>query len=75
MARQISKGKCSFCNAILSKTAMSKHLKSCKQRKAPPETSAEKRNLQKTKSFHLVVEGRDFLSESYVQTPYGKENL
>jgi hypothetical protein len=37
---------------------MTKHLESCKQRKTASETSAERRNLQKAKSFHLVVEGR-----------------
>lgn len=58
MTRQMSKGKCSFCNEIFSQAAMTRHLKSCKQRKAVSETSSEKQNLQKTKSFHLVVEGR-----------------
>jgi len=55
----MSKGKCGFCNATLGKAAMTKHLKSCKQRKAVSDTSSAKRNLQKTKIFHLVVEGRD----------------
>ena len=59
MTRQMSKGKCGFCNATLGKAAMTKHLKSCKQRKAVSDTSSTKRNLQKTKIFHLVVEGRD----------------
>ncbi|MBM4135380.1 MAG: plasmid pRiA4b ORF-3 family protein [Nitrospira sp.] len=59
MTKQMSNGKCSFCNATFSKAAMTKHLKSCKQRKAAPETSLEKRKLQKTKSLHFVVEGRD----------------
>lgn len=59
MARYMSKGKCSFCNETFSKASMTKHLKSCKQRKVASEISAEKRNLQKTKSFCLVVEGRD----------------
>ncbi|MDI6734784.1 MAG: hypothetical protein QME42_01100 [bacterium] len=58
MTRQVSNGKCSFCNATFSKAVMTKHLKSCKQRKAISETSSAKRELQKTKSFHLVVEGR-----------------
>ncbi|MBS3907145.1 MAG: hypothetical protein KGZ49_08940 [Syntrophaceae bacterium] len=58
MTRQMSKGKCSFCNATFSKAAITKHLKSCEQRKAVSETSSEKRKLQKTKGFHLVVEGR-----------------
>ncbi len=57
MTRQISTGKCGFCNATFSKAGMTKHLKTCKQRKAEPETSLKKR--QKTRSFHFVVEGRD----------------
>ncbi len=56
MTRQMSKGKCSFCNGTFSKVTMVKHLKSCNQREVL-DTSSEKRNLQKTKSFHLVVEG------------------
>lgn len=59
MTRQISNGKCSLCNAVFSKAAMTKHLRSCKQRKDVSETSSEKQNLQKTKNFHLVVEGRN----------------
>lgn len=59
MTRQISNGKCSLCNAIFSKAAMTKHLRSCKQRKDVSETSSEKQNLQRTKNFHLVVEGRN----------------
>ena len=59
MTRLMSRGKCSFCKATFSKAAMTKHLKSCKQRKTASETSAEKRKSQKTKSLHLVVEGRD----------------
>lgn len=59
MTRQISNGKCSLCNAIFSKAAMTKHLRSCKQRKDVSETSSEKQNLQKTKNLHLVVEGRN----------------
>jgi len=59
MTRYTSKGKCSFCNETFGKAAMTKHLKSCKQRKSALETTSEKRKLQGTKSLHLVVEGRD----------------
>ena len=59
MTRLMSRGKCSFCKATFSKAVMTKHLKSCKQRKTASETSSEKRKSQKTKSLHLVVEGRD----------------
>lgn len=65
MTKHLSMGKCSFCNATFSKTALTKHLKSCKQRKDALETSSKKQKLQKTKSFHLVVEGRH-LSEYWM---------
>lgn len=55
MTRQMPKGKCSFCAATLSKATMTKHLESCKQRKAV----SEKLRTQKAKSLHLVVEGRN----------------
>ena len=58
MTRQMSKGKCGFCNAIFSKATMTKHLKSCKQRKEVLEAASEKRKSKKTKIFHIVVEGR-----------------
>jgi len=58
MIRQMSKGKCAFCNGTFSKATMTKHLKSCNQRKVVLDTPSEKRGEQKTKSFHLVVEGR-----------------
>lgn len=57
MTRYTSKGKCSFCNETFGKAAMTKHLKSCKQRKSALETTSEKQKLQGTKSLHLVVEG------------------
>ncbi|MFQ6136980.1 MAG: hypothetical protein ACE5PM_07355 [Candidatus Hydrothermarchaeales archaeon] len=60
MTRWVSKGKCSFCNGTFSKTTMTKHLKSCNQRKAALETSSENRKLRKTKIFHLAVVGRHF---------------
>jgi len=66
MTRQTSKGKCSFCNAIFSKAAMTKHLKSCKQRKAALEASLKKKGFRKTKIFHIVVEGR-YLPEYWMQ--------
>ncbi|MDI6791813.1 MAG: hypothetical protein QME81_02935 [bacterium] len=38
---------------------MTKHLASCEQRRAVSETSSGKQKPQKTKLFHLVVEGHD----------------
>ncbi len=51
----ISDGKCCFCNGVFSKAAMTKHLKSCSQRKVKVCGASGK---QKANNFHLVVEGR-----------------
>ena len=58
MTRQISKGKCYLCGGTFSKSAMTKHLKSCKQKEGISKTISSGRRPRKTKSFHLVVEGR-----------------
>jgi len=58
MAKQTSNGKCELCGGTFSKAAMTKHLESCKQKKEISETSTGKQSQQKTKCFHLVVEGR-----------------
>jgi len=58
MAKQISTGKCNLCGGTFSKATMTKHLESCRQRKGTSETSIGNQRLQKTKCFHLVVEGR-----------------
>ncbi len=58
MTRQMSKGKCNLCGSTFSKSAMTKHLKSCKQKEKNTETSSPGRSPRKTKIFHLVVEGR-----------------
>lgn len=58
MTKQISKGKCALCNAIFSKTTMTNHLKSCKQRRAASEGSSQKSGSKKIKIFHILVEGR-----------------
>ena len=65
MRRQVSKGKCIFCNATFSKNVMIKHLKSCKQRKAELESSVGKRKFLKTRIFHIMVEG-DFLPQYWL---------
>lgn len=64
MTRQISKGTCNFCHNEFSKSSMTRHLESCKQRIVPAPAEAEtgsRRKSQKTKMLHLVVEG-NFLS-------------
>jgi Plasmid pRiA4b ORF-3-like protein len=55
MARETTKGKCSFCHAIFSKGTIARHLASCPQRANKANTGSQK----KTKVFHLVVDGRD----------------
>src|SRR2546421_10635595 len=55
MTRQISKGMCTFCQSEFSKSGMTRHLESCEQRAAMQVESHQK--VQKTRAFHLVVEG------------------
>jgi len=57
MARRVSQGKCNLCGGTFSKQAMTKHVKSCGSKDGVSETSAS-RSKQKTKTFHLVAEGR-----------------
>ncbi len=57
MTREISKGKCAYCDRELSKSAMTSHLKSCKQRAASIENTSSTKS-QKTALLHLVVEGQ-----------------
>lgn len=62
MAKVISKGICNFCKSEIDKSKMSQHLKYCKQRKQA-ETAGEAKAAisqaaQKTKLFHVMVEGR-----------------
>jgi len=58
MAKQTSKGQCNLCGGIFSKSAVSKHLESCKQKQTDSATSTPDKVLQKVHVFHLVVEGR-----------------
>lgn len=58
MTRQMSEGKCYLCGGTFSKSAMTKHLKSCKQKDQDSEASSPGRSPRKTEIFHLVVEGR-----------------
>ena len=57
MARQTSKGTCTFCHSEYSKSGMSRHLESCQQRTAMQAEAGSHHNARKTKVFHLVVEG------------------
>jgi Plasmid pRiA4b ORF-3-like protein len=57
MARQISKGTCTFCHRELSKASMTRHLASCEQRIAMQGERESRQQAKKIKAFHLVVEG------------------
>ncbi len=59
MARQTSKGVCTFCHRELSKSAMTRHLETCEQRASTEAKAGDRWNVQKIRTFHLVVEGRD----------------
>jgi Plasmid pRiA4b ORF-3-like protein len=59
MARQTSKGICTFCHGEFSKSAMTRHLEACEQRATAEAKAGSKQKAQKTRKFHLVVEGRD----------------
>lgn len=59
--KQISMGKCSFCEGIFLKDEMLEHLESCEQRKmnSPMEpTGGGKSRHRDKRIFHLIVEGR-----------------
>ena len=55
--RETSKGICNFCKGEFEKSKMTQHLKYCKQRIASMETTKSQES-EKTRLFHLVVEGR-----------------
>jgi len=57
MAGQTSKGQCNLCGESFSKSAMTRHIKSCKQ-KNNNETVSEDQGSRKAEVFHLVAEGR-----------------
>ncbi len=59
MARQTSKGTCTFCHGEFSKQAMTRHLETCQQRIATEAKAGSRLKAQQTRKFHLVVEGRD----------------
>ena len=59
MARQTSKGICTFCHGEFSKSAMTRHLETCEQRAITEAKAGSKQKVQSTRKLHLVVEGRD----------------
>jgi len=52
---RIPEGRCSLCNDLFSKRAMSGHLERCREKNAPEVTGRAKPRREKV--FHLVVEG------------------
>ncbi|MBA2287214.1 MAG: hypothetical protein H0W02_17205 [Ktedonobacteraceae bacterium] len=58
MTRQSSQGTCTFCHKELSKAGMTRHLAACEQRAAVQAKIGGHPKGQKTRAFHLVVEGR-----------------
>ncbi len=54
----VTKGVCNFCKGEFDKGKMTQHLKYCKQRITDIATRAEDPTKQKTRLFHLIVEGR-----------------
>lgn len=54
MSTRASQGRCRYCDRVLSKSGMSRHLQACKQRALSMKAEKGSGRL-----FHLVVEGRD----------------
>ncbi len=57
MARQTSKGTCTFCHKELSKASMIRHLQSCEQPIEMQNEIGSRQRVKKSKAFHLMVEG------------------
>ncbi len=60
MARLKSTGKCGFCGKSFSKSGMSSHLQSCREKERSNRGSIASREAINEKGFHLAVEGRDY---------------
>lgn len=58
MTRQTSKGICTFCQSEYSKSGMSRHLETCKQRAMIEATGEKQVEEHTTRKLHLQVEGR-----------------
>lgn len=56
--RAVSQGICAFCHAEFAKTTMTRHLKTCKQRRILLDTQETQTNATKTRLFHILAEGR-----------------
>ncbi|HYU75750.1 MAG TPA: hypothetical protein VEL31_24015 [Ktedonobacteraceae bacterium] len=56
MTRQISKGECTFCHTEYSKSGMTRHLQTCKQRASIEAQTEYHQQAQTTSKLHLLVE-------------------
>jgi hypothetical protein len=56
--KEVSTGKCNYCGQTFPKSGMTNHLKACKKRKAALEALEKSPGGEKTRLFHLQVEGR-----------------
>ena len=59
MARQTTKGTCTFCHGEYSKSVMTRHLETCEQRAITEAKAGSKQKARPTTKLHVVVEGRD----------------
>ncbi len=59
MSRQTSKGTCTFYHGEFSKSAMARHLETCEQKAITEAKAGSHQKVQKTRKYHIVVEGRD----------------
>ena len=57
MAKHMSKGQCYLCDGTFSKSAMTRHLKSCTQKESSKVASGNQSSGKKA-VFHLMVQGR-----------------
>ena len=57
MARHVSTGTCNFCQAIVSKATMTRHLGACKPRQALSALPSDPGKSRRATLLHLVVEG------------------
>lgn len=62
----ISHGKCYFCKETFSKKGMTKHLQSCSKRNNILEADSSQKKTEKMKLFHIVAEGKDYLSDYWL---------
>jgi hypothetical protein len=58
--KPVSKGKCVFCEQVISKSGIRAHLESCKARKTVMQALNTSVGAKSAQFFHLAIEGADF---------------